>query len=51
MKTYYENIAFGLKMKKSCKGEIETAVRKALDMVNLTGSEGIILKDYSLIIL
>ncbi len=36
----YNNIAFGLKMKKLPKSEIETRVREALDLVQLKGFEG-----------
>ena len=36
----FENIAFGLRMRKLPKAEIETDVRRVVDMMKLTGMEG-----------
>ena len=36
----FENIAFGLRMRKLPKAEIETGVRRVIDMMKLTGMEG-----------
>jgi spermidine/putrescine transport system ATP-binding protein len=37
--TVYQNIAFGLEMERADKGEIEKRVKRALEMVQLTGME------------
>src|SRR5512143_3729120 len=37
--TVYQNVAFGLEMERADKSEIETRVKRALEMVQLTGME------------